>query len=316
MSKISVIIPCYNAQEWIGETLESVFRQEGDYKLEVIVVDDGSTDKCADIIKIDFPEVNLIQTKNQGPSKARNIGTQESTGEYIQYLDADDLLANGKLKKQFDLLEDTGADVSYGNWQKLEKNDEGEFCKSELVKRELINPEIDLFGTFWCPPAVYLFRRNMVEKVGGWNESLPIIQDARYALDCALHGGEFEYCNDIMAYYRVHNSDSVSKKDSVGFVRDCYINACQVEEWWIENGGLTEERKNALENCLGYVTRASYNHDKETFYDAYNKLIGLNKDYIPEKGVTTDHLLLATKIFGYKNALFISKYFNKLKKLI
>jgi len=311
---ISIIIPCYNAEKWIVETLESVFYQSGDYLKEVIVINDGSTDKSEEIIKSDFPDVNIIKTNNQGPSVARNIGTQESSGEFLQYLDADDLLADGKLKKQFDLLAKTKADVAYGNWQKLRKNENNNYIKSEVVRKELENPEIELIGTFWCPPAVYLFRRSIVEKVGGWNEDLPIIQDARFVLDCALHGGKFAYYNEVMAYYRIHGSDSVSKKDSAGFVRDCYINACQVEEWWKKNGGLTEERIKALEHCLGYVTRASYNDDRETFSDAYTKLINLNKDYIPKSGTTTDRFLLATKILGYKNALFLSKYFKKMKK--
>lgn len=316
MSRLtSVVIPCYNAEKWIFDTLESIFSLNNNIPLEVIVVDDGSTDKSVDIVKSNFLDVNIIKIKNQGPSVARNIGTANASGDYIQYLDADDLLYKGKIEKQINLLEKTGADVAYGNWQKLRKGDDGEYHKSEIVRRQLINPEIDLFTTFWCPPAVYLFRKKIVEKVGEWNVTLPIIQDARFALDCALNDAEFFYCDEIMAYYRVHNSDSVSKRDSLAFVRDCYTNTCQIEKWWNENGGMTEDRKNALENCLGYITLASFKNDKETYQNAYLKLFDINAEYIPNKGVVSDKLILASKIFGYQNALFLSYYYNKIKNI-
>jgi len=311
MSKISVIIPCYNAENWIQETLESVFKQEGEFKLEIIVVDDGSTDRSVDIIESEFHEVNLIQIEKQGPSKARNIGTQESKGQYLQYLDADDLLAPGKLKKQIDLLEKTGADVSYGNWQKLEKNNNEQYYKSDVVRRELISPEIDLFGTFWCPPAVYLFKRSIVEKVGGGNENLPIIQDARFALDCALHGAKFEYVDEVVAYYRVHDSNSVSTRNNISFVKDCFVNACEVESWWIKNGGLTKERKDALKYAYSYVARASFEKDKETFNLAYNYLEKLFPNYLPEKPYL---LFILSKLIGYQRAEYVAMNYRNLKK--
>ena len=220
MVLISVIIPCFNAAEWIRETLKSVISQEM-RNLETIVIDDGSTDGSADIVEKEFPGVSLVRTKNQGASAARNLGTEMSKGEFIQYLDADDLLVPGKLKFQLEALMNSEADVAYGNWCKLFRGSDGKYVLAEEVEREIQDPEIDLFTDFWCPPAVYLFRRSIVERVGGWNENLPIIQDARFSLDCALRGGRFVYCQGLMAYYRVHSEASLSTRDSIGFVRDC-----------------------------------------------------------------------------------------------
>lgn len=314
MSKLtSVVIPCYNAEKWIFDTLESIFSLNKNIPLEVILVDDGSTDESVDIVKSNFSDVNIIEIINQGPSIARNIGTANASGDFIQYLDADDLLSKGKIEKQVKLLEKTGADIAYGNWQKFKRSNDGKYVKSQIVKRQLKDPEIDLFTTFWCPPAVYLFRKEIVEKVGEWNIALPIIQDARFVLDCALHGAEFVYCDDIMAYYRVHISDSVSKRDSVAFVRDCYTNTCEIENWWKENGGLTHERKHALENNLGYITKATYRKDKITYISSYSKLQEYNNKYLPKRETTTLKMFLASKIFGYQNALFLSYYYNNIK---
>src|SRR6266568_723022 len=104
MCRVSVIIPCWNASQWIRSTLESVTGQlaEG---LEIIAIDDGSTDDTAAIIERDFPIVRLIRTTNQGASRARNQGTGVAEGEFIQYLDADDLLFPGKIGIQLEALD-------------------------------------------------------------------------------------------------------------------------------------------------------------------------------------------------------------------
>src|SRR5438105_429631 len=96
---VSVVIPCHNASRWIRETLASVVAQNHD-GLQIIVVDDGSTDDSAAIVDREFSDATLIRTPNRGASHARNTGTEAAFGDFIQYLDADDLLAPGKLAAQ------------------------------------------------------------------------------------------------------------------------------------------------------------------------------------------------------------------------
>ncbi len=282
MVEVSVIVPCYNAANWIAEALQSVANQGLD-NLEIIVIDDGSTDESAKIVERDFPGARLIKTKNQGASRTRNLGTSESRGKFIQYLDADDLLAPGKLRVQLEILEGSQADVAYGDWQVLLNKPDGRCLQAEVYKRKMQQPEIELFTDFWYPPAVYLFRRSIVENVGGWNEKLPVIQDARFALDCALRDGRFIYCEGIMAYYRVHSVNSLSRRNSVAFARDCLQNAVEVETWWRERGGINKERKAALLQVYDYVAWMSFRKDKPTFVSAYSALNGLEPGYIPFK---------------------------------
>src|ERR1017187_3296287 len=94
---VSVIIPMFNAERWIVETLASVEAQTYSRELiEIIVVDDGSADASAEIVGRHFPHVNLLRTPNGGASRARNVGTAVSRGVFLQYLDADDLLVHDK----------------------------------------------------------------------------------------------------------------------------------------------------------------------------------------------------------------------------
>src|SRR2546428_1968701 len=101
---VSVIIPCFNASEWIREALNSVVAQNYD-NLEIIAIDDGSTDDSGDIIRDEFGFVRLVRTPNRGVSRARNLGTRLSSGQFCQYLDADDVLAADKIRKQMAVLQ-------------------------------------------------------------------------------------------------------------------------------------------------------------------------------------------------------------------
>lgn len=311
MTKISVIIPCFNAQDYIRETLQSVVHQEYD-DLEIIVVDDGSTDDSRRIVREEFSFVRLVQTHHAGASQARNIGTQLSSGEFIQYLDADDVLSRGKLKLQLLQLQKDRADVAYGEWQELIPQPDGRFALGRIAGGEIQgSTEVALFTDFWCPPATYLFRRHIVEAVGGWNERLPIIQDARFALDCALHGGQFVFCSGIMAYYRVHSAGSLSTRDPIGFVRDCFKNIVEVEEWWETHGGITEDRQAALLKTYGQVARASFEKDRVMFEDACQALERLKPRYIPDH---PRHLAVASRFLGYKRAEHLARWYRQTKK--
>ena len=307
---VSIVIPCFNARPWIRETLQSAVAQGLD-DFEVIVIDDGSTDGSDEIIRAEFGFVNLVRTPNHGASHARNLGTSLATGAFLQYLDADDLLAEGKLRAQIEALENSGADVAYGDWQNLVPSGEG-FAPDDVVSRVLSQePALDLFGAFWCPPAAYLFRREIVDRVGPWNERLPIIQDARFALDCALHCATFVYVKGVMAHYRMHASDSLSRRSSEAFHRDVYRNAQEVEAWWREHEGLTEARRRAVVSCLAYVARSTYQRDQPTFDAAVADLERLSPGFAPEAPL---HMKVASKLIGYRRAEGVAACYRRAKQ--
>jgi len=301
---ISVVIPCYNAERWVAEAIASVKRQSSSLSasvsVEIVVIDDGSVDTSASIVAQHAPNARLIRTAHVGASRARNVGTQAAQGQYIQYLDADDVLAPGKLQRQLDALVRTGAEVAYGDWQKLRVSPSGVLSPAELVEREMNQkPELALLLDFWCPPAAYLFRRSIVDRVGGWNEELPIIQDARFVLDCALRGATFVYTPGVQAYYRVHQSDSLSTRDRGAFVRDCLRNAVDVQRWWEDNGGIDAERRHALMAVYESVARASFERDRSTFREAFAALNVLKPGYIPDRPA---QLAITARVLGYERA--------------
>lgn len=115
-ASVSVVVPCFNAERYIGATLRSILAQDG-AELEVIVVDDGSRDGSAALIARDFPAVRLIRQSNAGVAAARNTGIQAAKGEWIAFCDADDLWLPGKLAAQLQAVQ-AAADcrMSYTAW--------------------------------------------------------------------------------------------------------------------------------------------------------------------------------------------------------
>ena len=194
---VSIIIPCFNSEKYLNETLKSVFSQT--YKnYEIIIIDDCSTDNTRSIINLYADKLKVeFLTKNMGVSHARNIGTKLSKGKFIQYLDADDVLTPCSIENKLNILTKLNADVAYSQYQILVKQDDGTFKPGKISpkrnKNMDLNPEIAVFFDFWTPPAALMFTRKIVEKIGMWNELLTLTQDSRFCLDAARNNGKFVF---------------------------------------------------------------------------------------------------------------------------
>lgn len=117
---VSIIIPCYNAERWLAETLESALAQTWTAK-EILVINDGSTDSSLAVAQqYTTRGVRVIDQPNRGASAARNHGLRLARGDFIQFLDADDLLAPNKIELQIHALAGTKADVlASASWSRF-----------------------------------------------------------------------------------------------------------------------------------------------------------------------------------------------------
>ncbi len=272
MQLVTVIIPCYNCEAFLPETVESVAAQHH-ANLQLVLVDDGSTDKTREIINAlaaSQPDriVALIH-ENGGAATARNRGLAHARGDYIQFLDADDLLAVDAISRKVAALQHSGADVAYSDWQKLEEKDPGIFVAGEVVARAIedvnADPAIALFTSFWCPPAALLYRRSIVERIGGWKQHLAPIEDARFMLDAVLCGGRYQYVPGVGAMYRIHHGPSHSRQSPLKFVRAVLANAIEVEQHWRQAGDCSPQQNNALVKVYDYTARMLLSLDPAAF---------------------------------------------------
>jgi glycosyltransferase involved in cell wall biosynthesis len=174
--RISVIIAVLNGQRYISAAIKSAMDQAGTGAVEIIVVDDGSTDRTAEIAS-GFPGVRVISTPNRGQSAARNTGIGEASGEYLVFLDHDDVLTPGSLRLNASLL-DRHPEIGLvgGGILSFKSDDELSRLQAELPDmpddadvtlrsyREL------LCGNTFVPPAMCMFRREIVVRLGGFRK--------------------------------------------------------------------------------------------------------------------------------------------------
>ena len=264
---LSIIIPCYNADRTLRETIESALAQ--DVLKEIIVVDDGSTDGSADIIRSYGEKIRALFGPNKGAGAARNAGTSCARGDFLQYLDSDDLLTPGTLRDRLDALESSGADVAHTDWQKLIEQSDGSFQPGEVMRPalNLISADAEAAAAtsqFWAPPAALLYRRAIVNSSGKWREDLRIIQDARFLFDAARCGARFVYVSGIGAFYRV-GPKSLSRRDTASFVGECVRNANEIEQLWLSRKTPASTRITALYDIWRHLAVATLMNGLEDF---------------------------------------------------
>ncbi len=216
---VSILIPAYNAAPYIAETLDSSIAQTWQ-NIEIIVVVDGARDDTLAIAKsYQSNHVKVINQHNQGASAARNRALRESQGDFIQYLDADDLIAPDKIEKQLSSLEfDRNSEyIASGEWARFFKNpDEANFVQQDLFKDLL---PIDWLMTAWTQnlmmhPAAWLLPRRISDLVGYWNENISLNDDGEYFCRSILASQGVKFCNGAKSYYRSGISGSLSGSKS------------------------------------------------------------------------------------------------------
>ena len=220
---MSVVIPCFDTSATLGAAIESAIEQRG-YEVETIVVDDGSTDNSLEIARSFEPRVRVLTGPNRGVSAARNRGIAATASEWIVFLDADDLLVPGTLRRRLETAEATGADVVVCDWQEFSDCGDGVVdgaVRSVDLAALEADAEIGCATHVWATTAALMYRRSLVEKIGGFREDLPVIQDARFLFDAAYHGARFAHSPHLGARHRL-SPQSLSRRDPARFWRDCF----------------------------------------------------------------------------------------------
>jgi glycosyltransferase involved in cell wall biosynthesis len=201
---ISVIIPVYNGERFLAEAVESIRKQDV-HSLEIIIVDDGSTDGTASLIPSLGSGICYAYQPNQGVAAARNHGLALAQGEVIAFLDADDLWPNTKFARQLPiLLNRTEIDIVLGKVQRLWRV-EG---SSDPVQWEArIQPWTELL--LGCG----LFRRSVFERIGHFNPNLSIGEDTDWFLRARVAGIPTVDLDEITLFYRRHEESLTARVD-------------------------------------------------------------------------------------------------------
>ncbi len=264
---IAIVIPCYNGEATLAATIESALAQRE--AAQIVIVDDGSTDGSLEIARSFEPRVRVLSGPNQGVSAARNRGIAETTGDWLVFLDADDLLMPGTLAQRLDCARETGADVIICDWQEWHAG-----SKPTCAGRRIFpwvefrkDPEIATATIAWATTAAILYRRSIVEEIGGFRPDLPVIQDARMLFDVASQRARFEHSPHVGALYRVLPI-SLSRRSARAFYLDVLRNGEQIEASWRDRTELTDAQRVALTQIYDGAARELFWHRDARFHDA------------------------------------------------
>lgn len=217
---VSIIIPCHNAEPWIAQTLDSAVGQTWRNR-EIIVIDDGSRDRSLEIARAyaPLPGVRVFTQENRSASSARNRGLAEARGDYIQFLDADDLLHPEKVEIQMRRLLEAGpGHLASGEWARFEGDPGGAAFEEYPNHRDMDGVEfLQVFfeETAMMQPAAWLAPRALLDAAGPWDERITLNDDGEYFSRVVLAAKRILYCPGARVYYRSGLKGSLSRrKDS------------------------------------------------------------------------------------------------------
>jgi glycosyltransferase involved in cell wall biosynthesis len=252
---VSILIPAYNAQKWIAFTLQSAIAQTW-LRKEIIVVNDGSTDRTPNIVR-QFAShgVKMVSTENQGLSAAQNQAFQLSQGDYIQWLDADDLLAPQKIERQLAALREVDSKrvLLSSPWAPFYyRTHNAKFVRNSLWQ--------DLSPIEWLlrklsenlhmQNATWLVSRELTEAAGPWDTRLHYDQDGEYFARVLLASEGTRFVPETGIFYRASPSNRISYLGNSDKKKDSLVLAMKLHIQYIRS---LEDSDRVRHACLIYI---------------------------------------------------------------
>jgi glycosyltransferase involved in cell wall biosynthesis len=252
---VSILIPAYNAEEWIGETIRSAVNQTW-HRKEIIIVDDGSKDQTLAVARrFASKEVVVVGQENQGAAAARNHAFSLSQGDYIQWLDADDLLSQDKVATQLAAAEEypgTRMLFSSGWGYFAYRTDFTEFTPTSLWH--------DLSPVEWflrklgenlhMQTATWLTSRELASAAGMWDRRLLGDDDGEYYCRVILASEGIKFVPGGKVFYRITPSTRLSHIGTSDKKKDAHFLSMQLHEKYIRS---LEESERVRAACLTYL---------------------------------------------------------------
>lgn len=224
---VSICMPAYNAEAYVTEALDSALGQTWS-ELEVVVVNDGSTDGTAHVLNRyrDHERVTVIHQENRGAAAARNRAYEKSSGQLVKFFDGDDLLSPEFVERQVERLDGSTRHVASAEWARFRDDPSEATFDPEPVWRDM--DPVDWLVTAWqdarpmMQPALWLIPRPLLRRVGPWNEDLSLIDDFEFGSRVITHSDGIRFTPGARLYYRSGLDDSLSGQESREHVESAF----------------------------------------------------------------------------------------------
>lgn len=252
---VSILIPAFNAQEWIAATLRSALGQTW-RRREIVVVDDGSTDATLDIAqRFSSKEVLVLTQPNQGAAAARNKALSVCQGDYVQWLDADDLLAEDKIAKQLEQLpmcKSTRTLLSSSWGRFMHRPAAARFVPtalwSDLTPVEWLTRSMG--ENIFMPPATWLASRQLTQAAGPWDQNLCFDDDGEFFCRVLLLSDGVKFVPDARVFYRMSGAGAVSHIGKSRQKMDAHMRSMELHVGYVRS---LDDSDSVRAACLRYL---------------------------------------------------------------
>jgi glycosyltransferase involved in cell wall biosynthesis len=309
---VSVIIPCFDAERWLAEAIDSCLAQTYE-EVEIIVIDDGSTDRSADIARSYHDRIIFESGSNLGANHARNRGFQLSKGNYIQYLDADDYLLPEKLSRQVSGLDSLGSDVIYEDWRHQHHRESNEIVMEDVTVSGQYSDVLEmLLQGWWVPCCALLVRRQAVEAIGRWDETLTAAQDRDFFVNLLLSGAKAAYQPGCYSVYRRYGDVTISTKDRRRWLENHCIVLAKAMHTLEQQKRLSGKYRRALAQSYFHLARIYFDLDRPSYDRLMKKVLNLDPRFRPRESRTYN---LTRRLLGYTAAEKLASFKRRKTKL-
>jgi glycosyltransferase involved in cell wall biosynthesis len=325
VSTVSILIPAYNAERWLSETIQSALNQTWQ-DLEVVIVDDGSTDRTLAIARsFESSRVKVLHQENKGPGATRNVALRSCGGDFVQYLDHDDLLSPDKIESQVDRLRESppgmlavsaavyfqdGTDPQSGvladGWPMVDSDDP----LGWLI--ELLGPDGE-FGM--VPPGAWLTPRSLALEAGPWDEEPTPDDDGEYFARVVLKSAGIRRSKTGTFFFRKHGpGGSVSTSRTEVLLSGALRSTDRKANLILSRTG-DARAKRALANAYMYRAVEAYPDFPEIARAALSKVEELGgTDFVPPLGGWRSELV--GQLLGWRAAKKASTGFQQMKAVL
>lgn len=303
---ITIVIPVYNQAKFVNEAINSVITQECECELQVIVIDDGSTDRVIDVLKKFGRQIYFETRANSGQSVALNHGWSLSKTKFIGYLSADDILMPGIIQKlEKFLIKNPDTSVLHGDFFTIDER--GRKIRKVKAKNICLSQMLMNFDLVPGPGAI--FRANILTKIGGWNKDLRRIPDFEFWLRVArLY--KFTRITEVFAAWRVHGASQAYYGTSISGANEPH----RVIEKFFANEDVASEISATKRKSLGvsFLFSAQLHARSGRYVESIKKLLlAFYYDPMALVKLKTYHIILNSifqkplqrLVFGIRNLL-------------
>jgi len=308
---VSICMPAYNAEDYVSDALDSALAQTWS-PLEIIVVNDGSTDRTGEILDAydsEYDQLRVLRQENQGQCAAANDAYRAATGDLIKFFDADDLLSPEFIERQVEQLGGSMTHVASAEWARFYEDPSEATFEPEDVWQDM--DPVDWLVTAWedgrpmMQCALWLIPRPVLEESGLWDERLSLINDFEFFARVLVHTEGVRFTPGARLYYRSGLDNSLSQQESRAHVESAFRSLMEGTQHLLDREDSPRTRR-AAANMLQDFVYGYYPHHPDLRAKVRVRIEELGGSDLEPKGPPGFELL--RPILGWKLARRIERF--------